>query len=98
MIDITSEEVILLREASELLPKRQGKKVHVATLYRWAKDGIRGVKLESLKVGGQACTSVEAVTRFVENTNNVPRGALQSKAICEKRRVQTMKVIEEAGL
>ena len=56
-----------LAEATKHLPRRRaGKRPHVATLYRWAQSGIRGVRLETLQVGGTMCTSLEALQRFFE--------------------------------
>ncbi len=64
-IDIRNEQLISLREAPAVLPRvRRGRKLHRATLYRWAKDGRNGVRLETLQVGGTLCTSVEALQRF----------------------------------
>ena len=97
MIDFHSEQVICLREAAEWLPKRSGKRPHIATLYRWAKHGVRGVRLETVKVGGRVCTSVEALGRFIEETN--PAGGpvdLAGKA--EERRQRTRKLLDDAGL
>lgn len=65
MIEIQTEQVLSLSEAARHLPRRRaGKRPHVATLYRWAKYGVRGVMLETLQVGGTLCTSVEALQRF----------------------------------
>ncbi len=65
MIDIQNETVLSLTEAARHLPRRRaGKRPHVATLYRWAQGGVRGVILETLQVGGTLCTSLEAVQRF----------------------------------
>ena len=74
MINISSEHVLCLRDAAKRLPKRRGgKRPHVATLYRWAKRGLRGVVLETLQVGGTLCTSREALQRFFESlTQGVP--------------------------
>jgi len=67
MIDLRTETILTLAEAASRLPKRRaGKKPHVATLYRWASRGLRGVKLEMLQVGGTTCTSVEALQRFFD--------------------------------
>ena len=64
-IDIRNEQLISLSEAPAVLPRvRRGRKLHPSTLYRWAKDGRHGVKLETLQVGGTLCTSVEALQRF----------------------------------
>jgi hypothetical protein len=67
MIDVNSERVISLADAAKLLPKRRaGKKPHVATLYRWVADGVKGIKLESIMVGSTRCTSREALQRFFD--------------------------------
>ncbi|AWM39364.1 DUF1580 domain-containing protein [Gemmata obscuriglobus] len=39
------------------------------TLRRWVSKGIRGIKLEAVKVGKSLVTSREAVTRFIAATN-----------------------------
>lgn len=67
MINLTDETVLSLTGATQYLPRRRvGKRPHVATLYRWAQSGCRGVKLETLQVGGTMCTSLEALQRFCE--------------------------------
>lgn len=43
--------------------------VNVATVWRWCTRGVRGVKLESLAVGGRRYTSAEAFERFLAATN-----------------------------
>lgn len=49
------------------LARSQG--VNTATVWRWATKGVRGVKLESLTVGGRRVTSAEAFERFIAETN-----------------------------
>lgn len=69
MIDIQTEEVVSLTQAakSKCLPRRRkGKRPHVATLFRWATVGVRGVVLETIQCGGTRCTSVQALQRFFE--------------------------------
>ena len=67
MINIQSEDVLSLNNAAKTLPpRRAGKRPHVATLYRWVQRGIRGVRLETIRVGGTLCTSREALQRFCE--------------------------------
>jgi hypothetical protein len=68
-IDITLENLIRLSEVPKLPfmpPTKDGKKIALATIYRWAMGGTGGVKLETLKVGGTLCTSVEALQRFFD--------------------------------
>lgn len=66
MIDITTEALLSLTEAARRLPGRRGKRIHVATLHRWASRGVKGVQLETVRVGGTRCTSMEALQRFIE--------------------------------
>ena len=60
-----SEDIRSLTNATKLLPARRGDRPpHVSCLFRWAKHGLRGVRLETLRVGGTLCTSREALERF----------------------------------
>ncbi len=66
-IDVQDEQVVSLRAACDLLPRRRaGKKPAVETLYRWSLRGCRGIKLETVQVGATRCTSVEALQRFFD--------------------------------
>jgi len=67
MIDISSENVVSLAEATRHLPRRRkGKRPNVATVYRWAQRGCKGIYLETIQVGGTKCTSLEALQRFCD--------------------------------
>lgn len=73
MLDIRTEQIVSFREATALLPKRRrGRRCHVSTLYRWAQAGCRGVVLETVQIGGQRCTSVEALERFFARLSGAP--------------------------
>lgn len=54
------------------LAQREG--VNVCTCWRWAKRGVRGVKLETYNVGGRRWTTEEAFARFVEGTTAAVNG------------------------
>ena len=80
MIDLQNEHVLPLRVAAKRLPRqRAGRKVHVSTLYRWAHDGLRGVRLETIYVGGTVCTSLEALQRFFDRLT-----AQRQQSTCER--------------
>ncbi len=67
MIDILTENVITLSDATKLLPKRRrDKQPYPGTLKNWAKFGLKNVFLETIVVGNTTCTSVEALQRFLE--------------------------------
>jgi hypothetical protein len=77
MIQIATETVFPLSRTGEHVPLgRNGKKLHPATAFRWAQHGLRGVKLETIRVGGTTCTSVEALQRFFDHLSAPPAQAV----------------------
>lgn len=79
-----TEQSIALSDAPKYLPKRNGKKVHYSTIYRWATKGARGKVLESTLVGGVRYTTREALLRFFEPDGEQPHDLCQAD---ELRRV-----------
>jgi hypothetical protein len=74
---LLSETVLNLSAAARSLPGRDGKKVHAATLTRWALAGVVGasgerVRLEAVRIGGRWITSREALERFAERLTALP--------------------------
>lgn len=65
-IDFATEEILTLHEACKLV---KPKDASLATMHRWVTKGIRGVKLETIAVGGRKLTSKEAWFRFVAAQN-----------------------------
>ena len=94
MVDISCERLIPLTEVSRRLPRRRrGKRIHVATIYRWAQKGLRGIRLEAIQVGGCRCTSVEGLQRFFDRLTNsdgsvlVPlRSAARKRSVAQAER------------
>ncbi len=99
MINTQSETIFPLRETPDHLPKRNGRKCHLASIYRWKQCGLSGVRLETIYIGGTQYTSKEALERFFQRvtavkpashrrhlrTNNVKQ--LMS-ALCESSKMQ----------
>jgi hypothetical protein len=81
VIDLQTERIITLNEARKLpwLRGRGGNSLSLDSLHRWRQHGLRGVVLESIRLGGTVVTSVEAVTRFVARLNG--EGAVAPSAI-----------------
>lgn len=63
-IEIGTETVLSLTEAAKIAPGRP----HLATIWRWCQRGVRGVKLETIVVGGRRFTTTEALERFIART------------------------------
>src|SRR5690349_2456863 len=73
-IDLATEQLIPFNQVPSLLPRvRRGRKPHVGSIFRWAKKGLAGHRLEYLQVGGVKCTSVEALQRFFERISSPDR-------------------------
>jgi hypothetical protein len=60
-------ELLTLAEAARRLPRIDGKKIAIPTLWRWCRKGLRGARLEYLRVGRRVCTTREALMRFFTN-------------------------------
>jgi len=67
MIDISAEHLVAIRDVPKLVPARgNGKRIHISAVYRWLLRGVRGIRLESVTIGGTTYTSTEAVQRFAD--------------------------------
>jgi hypothetical protein len=66
-IDISRERLITPVAVTRLRPPgRNGRPMSISTVYRHFFRGVRGVRLEFIRYGGQLYTSCEAVQRFVD--------------------------------
>lgn len=76
MIDLASESLIPLRDVPRHLPPRpNGKRLHISAVYRWARRGVRGIILETIRMGGSTYTSREALQRFGDGAGGTPDAA-----------------------
>lgn len=83
MIDINRDSLLTLAEASKLFPHRPSR----SCLWRWLNGkGRRGLRLESVVVGGRRLTSREAVADFVVKTTAAVDGPPPPKTRTEGRR------------
>ncbi|MCA9137861.1 MAG: DUF1580 domain-containing protein [Planctomycetales bacterium] len=63
---VLTEDVLTLQDARNELRHFLGHRPDKTTLYRWCLRGVRGVKLEHVRLGGRIITSRQAITRFIE--------------------------------
>ena len=63
---LQNEKVLTFSEATRALPPVNGKRPHSSTIWRWARKGVQGVRLETRRLGGKFVTSVEALERFAK--------------------------------
>lgn len=89
MIDVKLETLVHFPEARSAFPGER--RVSLATLHRWRLNGVRGVKLETVLVGGLRFTSLEAIDRFItaQNADNAPATPAPPAITASQRRRQS---------
>ena len=98
-IDLASEQIVTLREAAKFLPRQGGgRKVHICTLYRWTSRGVRGVRLETLKLGGTVVTSIEALQRFAERCSQMGSTPAKRKPRRSRELERAEQELDDAGI
>jgi len=81
---VGSDDLFSFPQASKLV---QGHP-HVSTFHRWRLRGIRGVKLETVLVGGRRYVSRESLRRFCEELNAADSHSSESATARSRRREQ----------
>ena len=74
-IELQEETLLTLAQAALRTPGAP----HVSTLHRWRLRGVRGVKLETVLIGGRRFTSEEALRRFADRLTRVSESATCSQ-------------------
>ena len=100
MIEIAKESLISLHEIPQRLPpRRSGRPVHMSTVYRWIQRGVRGVRLEAVRIGGILSTSREALQRFAEQlSGELDLPAVSSRSERQLREIQLDSVHRRLGI
>ena len=103
MIDVANENLVPLGQVPTIVPSSHpGKRLNIATVWRWATHGVRGVQLESILIGGARYTSREAVARFVDALNGTRDGApaapVPTPARRQRQRERAARVCDAAGI
>lgn len=100
MIDIETEHLLSPAEATRHVALRsaEGRPCHLSKFYRLAMAGIRGVKLETVRLPRGLVTSREAIGRFVERLQapEAPQSPVKPDAQAMHRRA--MMVLAAAGI
>ena len=94
-----NEELMTLTEATKRLPKVDGKRVSICTLWRWCRKGLRGVYLEYVRVGRKICTTHQALLRFFSELADLDARAVstaRSKPLLLKRTPITSRARQQA--
>jgi hypothetical protein len=64
--DLREDKPLSLFDAADYLGKLTGRKPHVSTLWRWCMKGCKGVRLESICIGGKRFVTATAIEQFID--------------------------------
>ena len=84
-IDTYKEKIISLDEGAKHVSRISGTKRNRRVLIRWSNRGVAGVKLPTIRIGGQIYTSQEALNWFL-NASREAKTQQRSKATAEGMR------------
>lgn len=99
---LLGESTIPLQDVPAHLPSRgpNGRRTHHSTCLRWVLRGVRGVKLEAVRMGGRWMTSLEALDRFTVRVTAAvsPEGTVPASAATDSRREEAVtRELDAAG-
>ena len=78
------EDLCSFVEAAQLIPIST--RPHAATISRWCSSGVRGIKLESVRIASRRATSKQAVARFLEACRKQDFAGLSAATAAELER------------
>ncbi len=94
----TEKPLPFAQAARRLPPMRNGRPVSPATLWRWSSHGVRGIKLEVVKIGGTACTSLEALRRFFDRLSGEEAVPIVPSPTSARRADKAAEELERIGI
>lgn len=74
MIHIGTDELLTFAEVAKRLPpsRTTGKHIHLATIHRWRRPGVKNIRLEAVRIGGGMwCTTWTAVQCFIDRLSEI---------------------------
>jgi hypothetical protein len=100
-LGVDIQECFPLREAARFFPRPNGKRISLPTLHRWASNGVRGARLETIRLGQQVCTSEKWIRQFIAAMNAGREEAMRQIRPADRelaRRRQVDAALDAAGL
>ena len=96
MIDTNKDELLTMAQAAKVCPKIDGRRPHSGSIWRWAKKGVHGVRLEHVRVGRRVCTSRDALNRFFNELAQAPPPTREQSSRPDKPKGRTVSEREKA--
>jgi hypothetical protein len=102
MISVNDEHILTFSQLAKRLPRRRrDRPTSPSTVHRWRSRGVRGVRLEAVRIGGTWVTSLEAYERFCHAVTANTGGKVQVSPTEEQERDSTDQVnqqLDELGI
>lgn len=100
MLPLNPAKFVPLNDVPAMLPVRpNGKRVHISAVYRWASKGVRGVRLQTVRIAGVLYTTREAVEDFINAAALPPSEPHPRDRLAEHRQaVASARLALELGL
>lgn len=67
LVDLTAESALTLTEAATEIGAYTGRRPSSSTVWRWSLRGVRGKRLEVIRVGGTLYTTRASVVEFLSD-------------------------------
>jgi len=62
--NFSSAQLLSIAEVTKLLPRINGRRLHVSTVWRWCRKGIKGIRLDHNRLGCAIFISQDALNSF----------------------------------
>lgn len=84
--DLRDDPAMSLPEAAAYIGKLTGSKPHLSTIWRWCLRGCKGVRLDSICIGGKRFVTAAALERFVAGTSELQSAAVVTEVVVQPHR------------
>lgn len=100
MLPLDPAKFVPLSDVPAMLPARpNGRKVHISAVYRWASKGVKGVRLETVRIAGALFTTREAVEDFINAAAQPVEVRVVPDRLAERRQaIAAARLAVELGL
>jgi hypothetical protein len=84
--DTDPSDYLTLSQAAKILPRKNGRRIHSSTLWRWARRGCRGTFLKYWRIGRTVVTTESALHQFFAELGKADTAQAEQQSVVRKRR------------
>lgn len=98
VIDLENEEALTLREVPAAVERLTRRRPHLATVKRWRRIGMAGVRLPVVLVGGTAYTTRQALAWWIRAATAAREAATAQTRVAGPLTDADRQTLERAGI